>query len=87
MNKTETPKSSKHHKTSSADKEHKLKIRDNKEKKISENKDTDVEKKEVLQAGSEPQISFDSAGLHTVEAGGHISLDITQFNALMNFVQ
>ena len=83
----ETPKSSKHHKTSSANKEHKLKIKDDKEKKVSDNKDMEVEKKEVLQAGSEAQISLDTAGLCTVEAGGHISLDITQFNALMNFVQ
>ena len=34
LDKTETPKSSKHHKTSSANKEHKLKIKDDKEKKV-----------------------------------------------------
>ena len=58
-----------------------------KKRKVSDNKDMEVEKKEVLQAGSKTQISLDTAGLHTVEAGGCISLDITQFNTLMNFVQ
>ena len=86
LDKMETPKSSKHCKTSSANKEHKLKIKDDKEKKVNDNKDMEVEKKEVLQGGSEAQISLDTAGLHTVEDGGCISWDITQFNTLMNFV-
>ena len=41
----ETPKSTKHYKTSSANKEHKVKIKDDKEKKVSDNKDMGVEKR------------------------------------------
>ena len=62
------PKSSKHHKTSSADKEEKSRIKDEKEKKISENKDRDVEKKQALQVHSEAPVFLDNTGLCTVES-------------------
>ena len=96
LDQTDSPKVAKHHKTASAHKESKdkSKIKDEKDIKLvksSEEKDKDIKigTEQCIQPQLQQALSFsaDTTGLRTVQAGGQITLDLTQFNALMNFVQ
>ena len=81
------PKSSKDKKAKKSvqDKDDKTEMKDERERRHSGRKDKDT--KIAVQAVSVAKESVDTTSLHTLEGAGQISLDIGQFNALMNFVQ
>ena len=67
------------------DKDDKTKTKDKRERRHSGS--TDKDSKIAVQAGSEAKVSVYTTLLCTLEGAGHVSLDLGQFNALMNFIQ